>query len=166
MTTTPMTLAAALVRLRQHGERTSTWSTATYNDGTEKALHEIALTLAAEVDRLSDELTGRSLALYEEELDTDRLRFALASAKRGRRELRARVAELEANPALEYVLELVKTSLGDDAAEQLLDYNPDLANALAAIEETKAQCSDCSAPMPQAGSRMWHRIGCPQRETP
>ncbi|MFJ3141705.1 hypothetical protein ACIPJM_04540 [Streptomyces halstedii] len=77
----------------------------------------------------------------------------------------ARVAELEANPALEYVLELVKTSLGDDAAEQLLDYNPDLANALAAAEEAKAQCPDCSAPMPQAGSRMWHRIGCPQRST-
>ncbi|MFJ3283334.1 hypothetical protein [Streptomyces halstedii] len=79
--------------------------------------------------------------------------------------LRARVAELETNPALEYVLELVKTSLGDDAAEQLLDYNPDLANALAAAEETKAQCSDCSAPMPQAGTRMWHRIGCPHRTT-
>ncbi|MEU0133360.1 hypothetical protein ABZ172_04865 [Streptomyces sp. NPDC006296] len=89
-----MTLAAALVRLRQYGERTSTWSTATYNDGAEKALHEIALTLAAEVDRLSDELTGRSLALYEEELGTARLRLALASAKRGRREARAKLAGL------------------------------------------------------------------------
>lgn len=92
----PLTLAAALVRLRQYGERTSTWSTATYNDGTEKALHEIALTLAAEVDRLSDDVTGAYLARYEEELDADRLRLALASAQRGRRELRARVAELEA----------------------------------------------------------------------
>ncbi|MFJ2568943.1 hypothetical protein ACIOYT_00785 [Streptomyces halstedii] len=53
----------------------------------------------------------------------------------------ARVAELEANPALEYVLELVKTSLGDDAAEQLLDYNPDLANALAAAEEARDKCN-------------------------
>lgn len=92
----PMTLAAALVRLRQYGERRSTWSTATYNDGTEKALHEIALTLAAEVDRLSDDVTGACLARYEEEQDADRLRLALASAQRGRRELRARVAELEA----------------------------------------------------------------------
>ncbi|MGV9579769.1 hypothetical protein ACWDRZ_24260 [Streptomyces sp. NPDC003509] len=49
-----------------------------------------------EVDRLSDELTGANLALYEEELDNARLRLALASAKRGRREARARVAELEA----------------------------------------------------------------------
>ncbi|MEV3996681.1 hypothetical protein AB0K62_13525 [Streptomyces halstedii] len=135
MTDTPMTPAAALTRLRQYGERTSTWSIATYNDGTEKALHEIALTLAAEVNRLSDDMTGACLARYEEEQDADRLRLALASAQRGRRELRARVTELEANPALEYVLELVKTSLGDDAAEQLLDYNPDLANALAAAQE-------------------------------
>ena len=51
--------------------------------------------LLAEVGRLSDELTGSNLALYEEELDNARLRLALASAQRGRRELRARVAELE-----------------------------------------------------------------------
>ncbi|MFE7360700.1 HlyD family secretion protein [[Kitasatospora] papulosa] len=49
-----------------------------------------------EVDRLSDELTGANLSLYEEELDNARLRLALASAKRGRRELRAQVVELEA----------------------------------------------------------------------
>ncbi|SCD37697.1 hypothetical protein GA0115253_1002212 [Streptomyces sp. Termitarium-T10T-6] len=52
MTDTPMTPDAALARLRQYGERTSTWSTATYNDGTEKALHQIAVTLAGEVERL------------------------------------------------------------------------------------------------------------------
>lgn len=48
----PLTPAAALARLRQYGERTSTWSTATYSDGTEKTLHQIALTLAAEVESL------------------------------------------------------------------------------------------------------------------
>ncbi|WP_326768802.1 hypothetical protein OG978_33540 [Streptomyces sp. NBC_01591] len=47
----PMTPDAALIRLRQYGERTSTWSTATHNDGTEKALHGIALTLAAELEQ-------------------------------------------------------------------------------------------------------------------
>ncbi|MEE1774495.1 hypothetical protein PUR34_41570 [Streptomyces sp. JV185] len=46
-----MTPDAALIRLRQYGERTSTWSTATHNDGTEKALHGIALTLAAELEQ-------------------------------------------------------------------------------------------------------------------
>ncbi|MEU3432353.1 hypothetical protein [Streptomyces sp. NPDC006863] len=52
MTDTPMTPDTALARLRQYGERTSTWSTATYNDGTEKALHQIAVSLAEEVERL------------------------------------------------------------------------------------------------------------------
>ncbi|WP_331756296.1 hypothetical protein OHA04_45345 (plasmid) [Streptomyces sp. NBC_01590] len=47
-----MTPDAALARLRQYGERTSTWSTATYNDGTEKALQGIALVLATEVEQL------------------------------------------------------------------------------------------------------------------
>lgn len=49
----PLAPEAALVRLRQYGERTgSTWSTATYDSGTERALHQIAQTLAGEVDRL------------------------------------------------------------------------------------------------------------------
>ncbi|MYR73028.1 MULTISPECIES: hypothetical protein [unclassified Streptomyces] len=52
--------------------------------------------LRAEVSNLSDDVTGACLARYEEEQDADRLRLALASAQRGRRELRARVAELEA----------------------------------------------------------------------
>ncbi|MFD6656900.1 hypothetical protein ACFWEB_17370 [Streptomyces parvus] len=52
MTDTPMTPDVALVRLRQYGERTSIWSTATYNDGTEKALHQIAVSLAGEVERM------------------------------------------------------------------------------------------------------------------
>ncbi|MBV7671413.1 hypothetical protein STHAL_18350 [Streptomyces halstedii] len=52
--------------------------------------------LRGEVSNLSDDVTGACLARYEEEQDADRLRLALASAQRGRRELRARVAELEA----------------------------------------------------------------------
>jgi hypothetical protein len=47
------------------------------------------------LDTVEDELTGVSLSLYEEELTTERLRWALASAKRGRARLRAQVAELE-----------------------------------------------------------------------
>ncbi|MFD7868019.1 hypothetical protein [Streptomyces sp. NPDC059783] len=79
MTDTPMTPDAALTRLRQYGERTSAWSTATYNDGTEKALHEIALTLAAEVQQWR--------ATFGEQA----LPGALAQMQR----LRTRVAELE-----------------------------------------------------------------------
>ncbi|MFJ3083058.1 hypothetical protein ACIPJG_25340 [Streptomyces halstedii] len=28
-----------------------------------------------------------------------------------------------------------------------------------------AQCQDCGAPAPAVGTRIWHRIGCPQRTT-
>lgn len=45
---------------------------------------------------VEDELIGANLSLWEEEQENARLRLALESAKRGRRELRARVAELEA----------------------------------------------------------------------
>lgn len=49
----PMTAQAASIRLAQYGAGTrKTWSTATYDSGAEKALHEIALTLDAEVVRL------------------------------------------------------------------------------------------------------------------
>lgn len=48
----------------------------------------------------SDELTGAYLARWEEEQDNARLRLALKSAQHGRREARARVAELEQGPAL------------------------------------------------------------------
>ncbi|WP_062214730.1 hypothetical protein [Streptomyces sp. NBRC 109706] len=48
----PLTAGQALVRLSQYRERTSTWSTATYNDGTERALADIAGALATEVERL------------------------------------------------------------------------------------------------------------------
>jgi hypothetical protein len=41
-----------------------------------------------------DELTGARLSLFEEEQENARLRLALQSARRGRRELRAQVAAL------------------------------------------------------------------------
>lgn len=49
---TPMTAHAASVRLGQYGARPKTWSTATYDSGAEKALHEIAVALDTEVKRL------------------------------------------------------------------------------------------------------------------
>jgi hypothetical protein len=77
----------------------------------EQAEADLAFVLAAredvpalldEVERLGkveDDLTGTCLSLWEEEQYTTRLRLALASAQRGRSELRARVAELEATLA-------------------------------------------------------------------
>ncbi|MFF7096350.1 hypothetical protein ACFY9A_28745 [Streptomyces rubradiris] len=42
-----------------------------------------------ELDRAHEELIGTALSLYEEELETARLRLALKSAQRGRREMRS-----------------------------------------------------------------------------
>jgi hypothetical protein len=79
-------LTPAEIRLAQYGERTSTWSTATYDDGTEKALQEIALGLKAEVDRLRAELV-RQERLHGDTIDdrdraqdaADKLAYAVAS---------------------------------------------------------------------------------------
>ncbi|MFE0819115.1 hypothetical protein [Streptomyces sp. NPDC058847] len=43
---------AARVQLARYAERTKTWSTATYDSGTERALHGMAVALAAEADAL------------------------------------------------------------------------------------------------------------------
>jgi len=75
------------------------------------------------LDRVEDELTGANLSLWEEEQENARLRLALKSAQRGRRELRSRVAELESerhstNEALDdavQALRLLNTQRGDVA---------------------------------------------------
>jgi hypothetical protein len=51
--------------------------------------------LRSELDQARDDVAGACLARWEEEQENARLRLALASAQRGRRELRARVAEVE-----------------------------------------------------------------------
>ncbi|MFI9012641.1 hypothetical protein ACIGZI_01245 [Streptomyces griseus] len=51
--------------------------------------------LGAENDTLGNDLTGANLAQWEDGREIDRLRLALKAVQRGRRELRARVAELE-----------------------------------------------------------------------
>ncbi|MFJ2375015.1 hypothetical protein ACIOZL_19730 [Streptomyces sp. NPDC087769] len=56
--------------------------------------------LRAESSQLSNDLTGAFLDRHEEEQESARLRLALESARRGRRELRARVSRLENSAAL------------------------------------------------------------------
>ncbi|MFJ8855155.1 hypothetical protein [Streptomyces sp. NPDC102437] len=56
--------------------------------------------LRAESSQLSTDLTGACLGRWEEEQETARMRLALESARRGRRELRARVSQLENSAAL------------------------------------------------------------------
>lgn len=147
--TAPMPLAVALVRLQQYGERTSTWSTATYNDGTEKALHEIALTLAAEVDKLSHELTGTNLAHWEDEQDAARLRLALESAKRGRRKAREGVTELSEGEQqfLRFALELAADQMASLADEFDADDEAALESLRRLIgEDVPAPASDFFQP--------------------
>jgi hypothetical protein len=63
--------------------------------------------LRSELDQARDDVAGACLARWEEEQENARLRLALASAQRGRRELRARVADLEqviADAPASYVL--------------------------------------------------------------
>ncbi|MEU2799013.1 hypothetical protein [Streptomyces sp. NPDC007117] len=63
---------------------------------------------AAELERLSDELTGANLALWEDGREIDRLRLALKAAQRGRRQLRAKLDKVAAFCAqrAEYVTNL------------------------------------------------------------
>lgn len=97
--TQPLTLEVALVRLAQYGGRTSTWSTATYNDGTEKGLHEIALALAAEVDRLRTELAGREDHVqFLRKTAIPELRRKWQSEKDGKKRWRDRAKAAEASP--------------------------------------------------------------------
>lgn len=59
------------------------------------ALESAGLLLTADVQSELNALDGARLSLWEEECASERLRVALESAKRGRRELRARAAALE-----------------------------------------------------------------------
>ena len=86
------------------------------------------------LDVVEDELTGVSLSLYEEELTSERLRWALASAKRGRARLRARVAELEAER---------------HSTNESLD---DAVQALRAGQGVGCSCPPADHP---------HQVGCP-----
>jgi hypothetical protein len=80
-----------------------------------------------ELDALHEELIGANLSLWEEEQETARLRLALRSAQRGRREARARVAELEAERADHFgeAARLLEDTGHDDDAVNFLDLMAD-----------------------------------------
>ncbi|WP_331746705.1 hypothetical protein [Streptomyces sp. NBC_00842] len=86
---------AALTPDRKQEIRERLNSTLAVRKSDAEALLAEADRLRAESDQLYSDLTGAYLDRWEESQDNIRLRVALASAHRGRRELRARVAELE-----------------------------------------------------------------------
>jgi hypothetical protein len=76
--------------------------------------------LRSELDQARDDVVGACLARWEEEQDNARLRLALASAKRGRSQLRARVTELLAerhstNEALDDAVQALRTDRAEPA---------------------------------------------------
>lgn len=131
------------------------------------------------LDAVEDELTGVSLSLYEEELTAERLRWALASAKRGRARLRARVAELEA-------LELgdpdgrVSATCAEPSHPTWLRSTTDVRGCpwcrIAELEAERHSTNEAlddavqelrarqSCPCPSADQPGPHQLGCPQAE--
>jgi hypothetical protein len=83
-----------------------------------------------ELDQVLEDLTGANLARWEEEQDNARLRLALKAAQRGRRELRARIAELEAerhstNEALDDAVQALRADRAEPAEGPSADESAD-----------------------------------------
>ncbi|RZF02914.1 hypothetical protein [Streptomyces albidoflavus] len=142
--TKPLTPDAALVRLSLYGERTKTWSTATHDTGTERALHEIATTLGAEVTRLRVELAARTsqyaeaaAALAEE---------VLRSGKR----IREHDADREEMEHLRSQLAAADTSVVCDAEGHAIPHSPSCPDA-ARVETAPSVPSVPSVPAAVSG---------------
>lgn len=94
----------------------------------------LPMPVGAEPRDVEEELIGANLSLYEEELDNARLRLALKSAQRGRRGLRARVAELEAerhttNEALDDAVQALRADRTEPAKGPTPDESADRLTA-------------------------------------
>lgn len=85
----PEYLMATLAELAEHGIA-----------GSADALPMPVAPERSELDQARDDVMGACLARWEEEQENARLRLALKSAQRGRRDLRARIAELEKREAV------------------------------------------------------------------
>lgn len=92
-----------------------------------------------ELDQVLDDLTGVRLSLWEEERAYERLRVALESARRGRRVLRARVAELEAELYTEQAQHRTTLEQRNAHAQELLALRGGRAASYTATPEAHAQ---------------------------
>lgn len=124
----------------------------------------LPMPVGAEPRDVEEELIGANLSLYEEELDNARLRLALKSAQRGRRELRARVAALlderhSTNDALAdiTVAERSAAKLGALLAPDACPRNVIDGDAgghffrKGAFADSPVACSYCGAKRPESG---------------
>lgn len=73
-------LTPAEVRLGQYSERTKTWSTATYDSGTERALHEIACALRDTLEEVRDQRNAARLKVMGLEAERHSTNEALDDA--------------------------------------------------------------------------------------
>ncbi|HZF92021.1 hypothetical protein [Streptomyces sp.] len=85
-------LTPAEVRLAQYGERTKAWSTATYDSGTEKALHEIACALQSTLEETRDQRNAARLRVIELEEQRDRRRARLVALQNDALNMRGSLA--------------------------------------------------------------------------
>lgn len=74
-------ITPAEVRLEQYGRRTKTWSTATYDSGTEKALHEIACQLRDALEETRDQRNSARLKVMGLEARVAELEKAAVEAR-------------------------------------------------------------------------------------
>jgi hypothetical protein len=96
----------------------------------------------SELDQARDDVMGACLARWEEEQDNARLRLALASAKRGRSQLRAKVAELLAerhttNEALDDAVQALRADRAESEPPRIRKHHPDCA----AVVQAGAPCT-------------------------
>ncbi|MFJ8538102.1 hypothetical protein [Streptomyces sp. NPDC093591] len=158
----PMSLKAALIRLAQYGERTSTWSTATYDSGAEKALHEIAVTLDAalksgrerykaglrradeQVNAMSEELKRYAAGTETPVLWSvyNAMHLRAVNAETELEQLRTRVAELEAerhvtNEALDDAVQELRTPYAERARRETHPGRRQAWLMLARVEESE-----------------------------
>lgn len=122
------------------------------------------------LDQVENELTGVSLSLYEEELTTARLRLALKAAKRGRSELRSRVAVLEAerhttNEALDDAVRELRTSYAERARRESHPGRRQAWRMLARAEEAERVAETLISPKASRSADRLRALLAGQRES-
>jgi hypothetical protein len=141
-----------------------------------------------ELDQVLEDLTGANLARWEEEQENARLRLALASARRGRSQLRAKVAELLAerhttNEALADITVAERSAnrltalLAESEPPRIRKHHPDCA----AVVQAGAPCTcppdftgeapddladEDGCTCPDTGRGEPHDVDCPQADAP
>jgi hypothetical protein len=135
-----------------------------------------------ELDQVLEDLTGANLARWEEEQENARLRLALASAKRGRSQLRAKVAELLAerhttNEALDDAVQALRADRAESEPPRIRKHHPDCA----AVAMAGAPCTcppdftgedpddladEDGCTCPDTGRGEPHDVDCPQADAP